>query len=48
MFGEPAEIQQINTSNDSRIETNEGFDVLNSDWMNNELEIMKQLINKDR
>ncbi|MBO7210073.1 MAG: hypothetical protein J6V44_03550 [Methanobrevibacter sp.] len=48
LFGEPAEIQQINTKNESMIETNEGFDVLNSDWMNNELEIMKQLVNKDR
>ena len=48
LFGEPAEIQQINTKNESTIETNEGFDVLNSDWMNNELEIMKQLVNKDR
>lgn len=48
LFGEPAEIQQINTSNESKIETNEGFDVLNSDWMNNELEIMRQLVNKDR
>ena len=48
LFGEPAEIQQINTSNETKLETNEGFDILNSDWMNEELEIMKQLVNKDR
>lgn len=47
-FGEPSEIQQINTNQDVQVETNEGFDVLNSDFMNHELEIMKQLVNKDR
>lgn len=47
-FGEPAEIQQINTTQDVQVETNEGFDILNTDFMNNELEIMKKLVNKDR
>ena len=46
LFGEPAEIQQINTNNETKVETNEGFDVLNSDWMNDQLNIMKQLINR--
>lgn len=47
LFGEPAEIQQINTQQDVQVETNEGFNVLDNDWMNNELDIMKKLIDKD-
>lgn len=47
LFGEPAEIQQINTQQDVQVESNEGFDILDNDWMNNELEIMKKLIDKD-
>ena len=47
LFGEPAEIQQINTSQEVQVDNSEGFDILNSDFMNNELEIMKQLLNKD-
>lgn len=48
LFGEPSEIQQINTQQDMKMETGTDIDILNSDFMNNQLDVMKQLINKDR
>lgn len=47
LFGEPAEIQQINTQQEVQVEGNEDFNLLDGDWMNKELDVMKKLINKD-
>lgn len=45
-FGEPAEIQQINTQQEMRMESDD-VDILSTDFMNNQLDVMRQLINKE-